>query len=602
MTKKAPFGFLFAFPLLASPSFLHAQSWNAGPGDFRVAANWTPAILPGSGDTAIIANGGTATIADGPFLEIGRLLMGGDGSGAANLTGNLTVSGGVTSFSSTLDEHSIVGNTAANLATAQVSVLSMTGGEIQVDDPAGILSGKVGFSSKFDFDQSGTNFWESSGQFNNDLIIGEEGMGRLELHGNSKLLLGDDLKLANSGSGTGQEATLIMDGTSLLALGSGAEAGKLNAVVSIALSDDAVLAAGNSLGPGNPAGQTDEGYLTLGTRDSSKQSVTVGDRAELQCMTLQNRLGSNEINLTGEGKLMIHNVFTGSGTILATRPSFLAGDSPCDTTVTLRDSSIMTVDCLLGTFEAAGSNGVNGLHLGGGDGLQGGSTTDPATFKGSAGGTAILDIGDSARLEIKQGLHLGVGDAASSNATLRITGPDATVTIGGNLNLAYNEYMGASEPAEGLRPGTGRLEYVLTGNGIKPIAVTGAARLSNGTLKLVLDGFTPPLGTRYTLLRAKSIDGPFKDFDVSEAPLPAGQFWDIASTGTSVTATVNDPSGVGPILQIETDEDSATLTWTGGQLQVSPDLSTPFVDVEDATSPYVTPLDIKRKFYRVRFQ
>ncbi|MDB0068546.1 hypothetical protein N9129_04625 [Akkermansiaceae bacterium] len=532
---------------LVSSSFVQAQSWSAADGDFRIAENWTPASVPGSGDVANITNGGTATISDGVFLDVGRLLLGGDGTGS----GNLTVSGGVTRFSTTADETSIVGNVAT------ISVLSMSGGVIQIDDPDGALSGQSGFSNRFDFDGTGTNTWDVSGLNNKDLLIGRGGLGRIELHGDSKIQLGDDFGLANDGSAASQEATLIMDGTSLLAIGSGSEVGKVNAVVSITLAGDAVLASGNSLGPGEPGGQTDEGYFTVGTRDTGVQTISIGDRAELQCMTLQNRLGNTQIDLTGEGKLMVHDVFTGSGTILSTRPTYLSAQGASDTTITLRDSSMMLVDCRVATIDAGGDIGVNGLHVGGGQNLDKGDPTNPGSFGSTDGGKAILDVGDSALLDIKQGLHLGIGNRDSSDATLRITGPDATVTIGGNLNLAYNEYVGAEVPENGVRPGTGRLEYVLTENAASPVTVAGVARIGSGTLKLVLDDYVPSFGSSFTLIQAGSVEGEFANLDFSEALLQGGLEWKMTYSETSVIASVSrqEPPSITDIARSVTGEE-----------------------------------------------
>ncbi len=204
----------------------------------------------------------------------------------------------------------------------------------------------------------------------------------------------------------------------------------------------------------------------------------------------------------------------------------------------------MLVDCLLGNAASGGSNGVNGLHVGGGENLQSAVPGDAGSYNSTAGGTAILDVGGSALLDIKQGLHLGFGTAASSNGTLRVVRPDATVTIGGNLNLAFNEYVDGISPGTGARAGTGTLEFVITGSTRPPILVGGDAKITNGTLKLSLQGYVPPLGTSYTLLQAANVDGAFKTIDVSGAPLSGTNIWDINSTATSVVATVATPTQI----------------------------------------------------------
>ncbi len=598
MKPKSKIALLLAFPGLASITSLQAQTWIAGAGDFRVNTNWSPANVPGAGGTASIDNGGTASIGVGPQLDVGKLLLGGNGTGAANVVGNLTINGGVTLLSSSLNADSFVGNVALDRNTVGTSTLIMNGGEIQVDDPAGVSSGKSGLSKRFDYTNTGTNTWDTSGKNNKDLLVGIRTRGQLELHGTSRIYLGDDLGIGNSSGAGGNEATVIMDGTSLVAIGSGTEIGKTDSIVTMTLSGQARLVSGNSLGPGNPLGQTDEGYITLGTRDSGQHTVTLSDSAEFQCMTFQNRLGTTTIDLTGNSKLRIYNVFSGSGTILATRPSYISSGAVSNTLIRLRNSSSMLVDCKVGNAASGGSNMVNGLHVSGGENLQSGVVTDIGTYNSTLGGTAVLDLADTATLDIKQSLHLAFGFGASANSTLRITGPGPIVSIGGNLNLAFNEYYETIAPGTGNRPGSGILEYVITGPTLAPIVVGGAARIANGALFLTLNGsYTPPLGTRYTLITAGSVNGPFRFVDTSQAPLNGTDVWKIDVSGSTVTATVSHP-----YLTIQTDATNATLTWPGPSiLQFSPDLTTPFVDVPEAFSPYFSPLDAAKKFYRLRY-
>lgn len=582
---------------LASAAPLQAQTWNVVSGDFRLDANWDPMFVPEAGTTAFINNAGTANIGGGASLVVGNLLLGGDGTGSVNQSGSLTMNGSVLKLSSTLNANSVVGNVAQTFASVGTSALIMNGGEIQVDDPHGEISGKVGLSVRFNYTGADGNTWDTSGLFNKDLVIGNRSRGRLELHGNSKMYLADDLGLANNGNGNGQEAVLVMDGSSLLAIGSGAEIGKVASNVAITLSASAKFASGNSLGPGNALGQTDEGYITLGTRSPSVQNVVIQNQAEMQCMTFQNRLGTNSISLKNEGKLKIYNVFSGAGTILATRPSYIASGSACSTIITLRDSSSLSVDCQLGNVASGGSNGVNGLHVSGGENLQSAVSSNPGSYNGSEGGVAVIDVGDQAVLDIKQGLHLCFGTDAPANSTLRFVGPDAAINIGGNLNLAFNEYVDALVPGAGSRPGTATLEYVITGNSHKAVTVAGAARISNGLLRLVLANYVPPRGTSYTIVQAANVDGNFKSVDFTQAGLSGTNVWKISRTATTVTATVTDP-----YLLIEIVDGDAMLSWPGpSHLQFSPDLLTPFIDVIDAVSPYVTPLNDAKKFYRLRY-
>ena len=74
--------------------------------------------------------------------------------------------------------------------------------------------------------------------------------------------------------------------------------------------------------------------------------------------------------------------------------------------------------------------------------------------------------------------------------------------------------------------------------------------------------------------------------------------------GTTVLPAGDPPFAhdrVQPVLSAQPSGDgSLTISWSGGGvLQSAPDVTGPWTDVNDATSPYVVPMDKPRCFYRV---
>ena len=584
-----------------------AQVWNASSADFRVAANWLPAGVPSAGQVASINNAGTATLGPGPSIQLGALALGNDGTASADLVGNLAINGATLELAGSAGDSldSFVGNSAANFGAIGLSSLVLNDATLLMDDPAGAVSAKVGFSSRFDFAGGGAEpEWATTGLNSKDLVIGSRSRGRLEMHGTSRILCGDDVGIANSSANPngGQDAAVLMDGDSLLAVGSGIEVGKVTANVSIVLKDRAVMAAGNSMGPGNPAGQTDEGYFTVGTRATGVHSIWLQDDAELQCMTFQNRQGITTIQLTNNAKIKVHNVLKGSGPVVATVPTYFAsgtGAGAATNVCTLRGNSLLLVDALVGNVASGGTNGVNGLHLAGGAGSlnsasPGGSVT---AYNGDGGSLAVLDVRDSASLDIKQSLHVGFGNAPTAEGVLRVEGPGPRIHVGWDLNLAFNAYVDAIEPGSGPRQGTGRLHFVLTSDKAATVHVGGVARVGNGVLRVDLKDFVPQPGTAYSLVKAAAIDGTFKEVQLEGAPLPPGQAWKLDYSATEVRLSVSGP----PVLAISNSGGNVTISWNGGgTLQSSQALGSAFIDIPGAVSPYTTTAGDAQRFFRVR--
>ena len=107
-------------------------SWTSSSGhDWNTATNWSPAIVPGSFDTAVIANPGSTsvTIATGATNVVGNLLINSPGDslevdGSLNTVGTVTIDAGSLIDAGTLAASAIKDN--ALLATQGVQTLDNT--------------------------------------------------------------------------------------------------------------------------------------------------------------------------------------------------------------------------------------------------------------------------------------------------------------------------------------------------------------------------------------------------------------------------------------------------------------------------------------------
>jgi len=151
--------------------------WAPNTGDFTDPASWG-GTLPGVDDGAFIENGGTATIsATAGELHINTIHLGSEGGNS----GHVIMNGGTLYLAEKLETGQpkpIIGN-----GTVESSFI-MNGGTIFLDGPDnGAQSASYKGNSELD--------WE----------VGEKGLGRFEMHGNSKFFASDDLKGSDSGGG-----------------------------------------------------------------------------------------------------------------------------------------------------------------------------------------------------------------------------------------------------------------------------------------------------------------------------------------------------------------------------------------------------------------
>jgi hypothetical protein len=400
--------------------------------------------------------------------------------------------------------------------SARLSTFIMNGGAILFDGPdAEDLRGSTSGHGINELD------WE----------VGERGLGRFEMHNDAVFRAADDLKIAENAAGNG---SCLIDGNARLSVGSGISisggAGATEQVMVIG--GNALVEAGNSMGAGSPLGHTDEGYLTMAFGGSTGK-LMIQENAVLNIRRLTAREGTSTIIVKDHGQFHIFDVLNGKGYINATTPpdrppetgpnSTYASLAPSHAVLILQDDAQMTVN------SAPASGPTQGLAISG------------QRDGGNSGGTAILSVRDRASFRVEQDLMVGAGaNAATSDGTLEVVGPNATVSIGGNLNMAVDVDGNIAGFDEAGLPKAGRatLAAVLTSATASTVQVAGTARIANGVLKIGTQGYTPANGASFTVLKAGAFDGQFARVDLSEASLPPGLTAAVEYTADSVVVKV----------------------------------------------------------------
>lgn len=552
---------------LLSASTLSAQNfleWAVSEGDFHTANNWSPAMVPGVDEVAFINNGGTATIAiDAGERALAWVVLG--ETQDSDQSGHVIMNGGFLRIGGTLgDSKALIGNSAVE------STFIMNGGTIYFDGPdEPSIAGSRSDAGINELD------WE----------VGEKGVGRFEMYGDSVFRAGDDLKIAENAAGHGYG---FIGGDARVSVGSGisVSSGGTNEQMLI-IGGTAVVDSGNSMGAGSAEGHTDEGYLTLSIGEGSRATCTVQDDAIFNFQVLSSRQGTTMFTIKDRGQVHIFDVFLGRGYINDETPpdrpmleggflSSLSSGPDTDSTLLLQDNAQMTV------------NASNGLGISG-----------PRDGGGNPGGKAVMIVRDSATFRIEQHLAVGTGtDSTTTDGTLQVRGADATVSIGTDLNLAVN--LEGELPTTDSLPGKGTLEAVVTGATHSTVQVDGIARIGQGILKVTLDGYAPTGGEVYTLIQGGTIEGEFREVDYSEAPLAEGLSWELEYT---VDAVVLSVAG-GPqttTLMVSRSGDDLTLSWVGGgTLQRAEAVTGDWSEVAEAVSPYTTQITGAAAFFRVQ--
>ena len=241
-------------------------------------------------------------------------------------------------------------------------------------------------------------------------------------------------------------------------------------------------------------------------------------------------------------------------------------------------------------------NADNGLGISGPRG-----SSDP-------GGKALMAVRDSGSFRVEQDLALATGTSSETcEATLEIRGPNASVSIGGNLNMAVDpdglvptaetESDGTPIPAKSI------LHSVITSGSHASLQVAGIARIAQGILKVSLDGYAPSGGETYELVSASELDGTFREVDLEAAPLAEGLSWETEYNEGKVLLKVQGQSNGGgstTSIAVSADGNSLTLSWEGGgSLLSAASILGPWNVVSGASSPYSTTAEKSAQFYRV---
>jgi hypothetical protein len=516
-TKLIPtFVVACALALAASARAQIIKTWTGGNGSFYDPTHWDVGTVPGVTDIALINNGSTATIAANAGTNALSALRLGDTEGDT-VSGHVIMNGGHLNLGGTVDDpKAVIG------FSTTFSSFVMNGGTIFFDGPD-MFPGSSGDDGLNGLD------WE----------VGEKGFGRFEMHNNAVFRGGDDLKVGASATGNG---SVLIDGNARLSVGSGisvSEGGPNPIEQLLVIGGNAVVDSGNSMGAGSLLGSTDEGYLTMAAGVDSTGRLIVQDDAVLNFRRLSAREGNSIITVRNRGQVHIFDVLHGTGGSAANRPvemgpnSTLCSAAPSTGVLTLQDDAQMTVN----------SDPTNGP-------TKGLAISGPRDA-GNTGGTAILIVRDRASFSVVQDLALGTGSADTSDGTLEVVGPNAKVSVGGNLSMAV-------DLNGDVTLGRGTLSAVITGTNHATVNVTNIARIANGNLKVTLSGYTPAGGENYTLITAASFDGQFLSTNLTAAPLAAGLSWQVQYNPTSVVLSVAGIATGPRVITVTTTNNTAT--------------------------------------------
>ena len=263
-------------------------------------------------------------------------------------------------------------------------------------------------------------------------------LGKHEMHDDSVMRVGDDLKIGAESNGNGE---FSMDGNSRVYVGSGisvSEDASSTGVLTIA--GNALAVSGNSNGPGDPDGVTDEGYLTLSSDANGSATVNIKDNGKLYIRTLQDRAGTTDVTIEGNGEMHVFETFTnaapdlGNATLvddISGRTSHITSNAGAKTTLTVKDNGQFSVD-----VDQLNSS-FSGLAVSGGN--NSGGNAD--------GGESTIVIQDTASFTIQQDLHLSMGPNEQAITNVEVHGNGASVAVNGDLRILLDP-SGAANPGK----------------------------------------------------------------------------------------------------------------------------------------------------------
>ena len=345
-----------------------------------------------------------------------------------------------------------------------------------------------------------------------------------ELENRGTLTLSDNTVLTNQDSNAGNEfvndsgATLTYTGSSP----------SMRATVGVKLTNSGTVAANKgSLSLTSLANLNGSGVLSGGTYDATGGSISLPDAASSNAASVTLGASPSAFTVSGSGNALTA-LASNSGSLDLQQSLTLTGSLTNTGTVVVENSSTLTASSYTQT---AGTTTV-----------VGGSTLE----SGSGSGSVTIDGGTLAGTGTVAGDVLGSGDVR----------PAGTVTGPMRVTGTYDNSAGTlTIPVSGTtNPGTD----------FGQLSVTGTATLGGALSLQTASGFTPPVGTHYTILKAGSVSGTFAT--VNGVLIGASEKYVISYTATTVVATVvpvPDVTGVSPSAGPSAGGTSVTISGSG---------------------------------------
>ncbi|MGE0255636.1 MAG: autotransporter domain-containing protein [Alphaproteobacteria bacterium] len=574
-TKRFPVVMVVTLLLAVMATHAGAQSiWQAGPGDWFEAGNWSGGV-PGSSDTAIISNGGTARVGD-PGAEADSLFVGEDGTGTLTVEDGGEVNAPFVSLGEEADgDGTLTVDGAGSSLFADYMAVGASGTGTVLISNGGLVDSFESGVAEFDGSTgSVTVTGPGSTWATHIIVVGSEGQGTLTVEDGGAVEVHDGFMLGfcECGSGTaivrGAGSSLITDfylsigggGTGTLTVEDGATVE--SPLVTIAEDHDStgtvtVTGAGSRL-------TTD--FLSVGGEGTATFTIADGGVVDSFEGILGEFAGSTgTMTVTGPGSTWMGHVFVvgleGSGTLTVEDGA----------TIDLHDGMIIgECDCSDGTVvvRGAGSSLIAALGI-----FVGADGTGTLTV--ADGGLVRIDDShgtlDLAEFATASGtLNIGEGAAAGTLDIAEIHGGDGLAILNFNHNEAPYTFVNSENNPIIITGGTA-VNHVGTGTTILDgvHSYTGATTISSGTLRIdgtivspVTVGAAGTLGGTGSILNDVLVDG----------RLAPG-----ASIGT-LTVTGNLTFGAGSTYAVEVDADgladrtdvTGTATLTDGTVRVIP--------------------------------
>ena len=524
-------------------------TWNNPGADlFSNPNDWSTGTVPGTGDQAIIANGGTPTIQNGDAFTVNYLTL---------TSGGLTQSGG-SLISSNTGTPIRIGSNTVNSATPTTATFTQTAGTLTSAQRLYFADGMTSTSnvvtataaiggtvSAADYivigRQGGTATVGVTGTLQkttniNRIIIGDGafGNGTLNVSGNGVVTTTTGFDIANGNGSTG--VVTLTNNASLTTSSNGVN----NALV---------VGGGNGGGTGNG---------TLNVRDSASVNTTAAE------LWIGNGTGSvGTLNQSG-GTLTVGNWLAvgrlagGSGTLnlsggtinkTGTNASHLTLGSGANATGTINQTG-GSLQSLAGTGTMfLGESGTGNYNMSGGTA----TIADGVVFGSASGGTGTLTLqaatGGVGGDEVFTTSTITMGNAGAGAATVLLnggtlstagflpgagTGPKVIDFNGGTLQAtaASTAFLGGAAVTAYVDAGGARIDT--NGNAVTiatpltsltaPGADGGLTKLGAGTL--TLSGANSYLGTTTVSAGALAVNG-----SIGSASSPAGAVT-VATAGT----------------------------------------------------------------------